>query len=122
MSTEPEPVTLAQVARRAVDICDPSGMDADLADLYQRFEDADEPISAVGDIEARVAEGKGAIDPQDEIAPVTMAAAVIVYLAHRRDEVDDDPKDVLRLAVRAEFDGAPPAHVATWLVERGVET
>jgi hypothetical protein len=119
--TEPQPVTLAQVARRAVEVCDPSGADADLADLFLRFEDADEPISAVGDIEARVAEGKGSIDPEDEIPSVTMAAAVIVYLAHRRDEVDDDPDDVLRLAARAEFDGAPPGHVAAWLAQRGVE-
>jgi hypothetical protein len=119
--TEPQPVTLAQVARRAVEICDPSGADADLADLYQRFEDADEPISAVGDIEARMAEGKGAIDPEDEIPSVTMATAVIVYLAHRRDEVSDDPADVLRLAARAEFDGAPPEHVQGWLDDRGVE-
>jgi hypothetical protein len=121
MPTEPAPVTLAQVARRAVEVCDPSGADADLADLFERFEDADEPISAVGDIETRVAEAKGALDPEDEIPAVTMAAAVIVYLAHRRDEVSDDPEDILRLAARAEFDGAPPEHVQAWLDDRGVE-
>jgi hypothetical protein len=50
-----------------------------------------------------------------------MAAAVVVYLAHRRDEVEDDPLDVLRLAARAEFDGHPPPPVAAWLEEVGVE-
>ena len=114
-------MTLAEAARRAAEVCDPSGTDTDLADLYQRFEDAAEPISAIADIEARVAEETGVIDPQDELPAVTMAAAVIVYLAHRRDEVSDDPQDLLRLAARAEFDGAPPAHVASWLAERGIE-
>jgi hypothetical protein len=50
-----------------------------------------------------------------------MAAAVTVYLAHRRDEVDEDPVDVLRRAARAEFDGNPPANVANWLEAAGVE-
>ena len=44
-----------------------------------------------------------------------------VYLAHRRDELEDDPVDVLRLAARAEFNGNPPANVANWLDEVGVE-
>jgi hypothetical protein len=92
-----------------------------MADFLVRFEDDDEPISGVGDIEARVYERKGVVDPEDDLPAVTMAAAVIVYLAHRRDEVDDDPDHVLRLAARAEFDGAPPEHVAGWLEARGIE-
>jgi hypothetical protein len=122
MPTEPAPVTLAEVARRAVEVCDPGGTDPDLATLLERFEDADEPISAVGDIEARVAEEKRAIDPEDDVPALTMAAAVIVYLAHRRDEVTDEREDILRLAARAEFDGDPPDVVATWLEAQGVAT
>jgi hypothetical protein len=51
-----------------------------------------------------------------------MAQAVVLYLAHRLDEVDDDPAQILRLAARAEFDGHPPAPVAAWLEEQGIET
>jgi hypothetical protein len=50
-----------------------------------------------------------------------MAQALVLYIAHRPDEVDDDPDDLLRLAARAEFDGAPPEPVAAWLRDRGVE-
>ena len=44
MPTNPQPVTLAQIVRRAVDVCDESGVDAGLGELLERFEDADEPV------------------------------------------------------------------------------
>ena len=50
-----------------------------------------------------------------------MAAATILYLAHRRDELHDDPRKILRLAARAEFKGDPPEPVVEWLADRGVE-
>jgi hypothetical protein len=61
------------------------------------------------------------LDPQEDSPGLQMTAAVAVYLAHRRDELEEDPLDVLRLAARAEFNGNPPAHVANWLDEAGVE-
>ena len=122
MPTEPQPVTLAQLVHRAVEIVDPDGADEDLGELLRRFEDADEPASALVDgIEQRMAESVGVLDPQEESAPLQVASAVTVYLAHRRDEVDDDPEDILRLSVRAEFNGHPPPNVANWLDEVGVE-
>jgi hypothetical protein len=119
--TEPEPVTLADVVHRAVQVCDPDG-DEGLADLLERFEDDDEPLSSTGAAiaEQRIAEAVGALDPQGEEPAVTMAGAVATYLAYRRDELDDDPADILRLAARAEFDGSPPEAVRGWLAERGV--
>ena len=42
------------------------------------------------------------------------------YLAHRRDEVQADTTELLRLAARAEFDGHLPPAVASWLGQRGV--
>jgi len=116
--TEPSPPTLAEVAERAAVICDPPGTNDGVSELYRRFEDRDEPISAVAGIEAEV---NGLVDP-DEIDPaVRMAAAVIVYLAFRRDQVGGDPHDVLRLAARSQFDGQPPPAVVDWLAEQGVE-
>ena len=45
--TEPEPLTLAEVVRRAVEICDAGARSRDVQDLLARLEDADEPITAV---------------------------------------------------------------------------
>jgi hypothetical protein len=122
MPTEPAPPTLSQLVHRAVAICDPDGADEDLVEFLLRFEDADEPVSAIVDnIEQRMAEEAGALDPQEDAPALQVASAVVVYLAHRRDELDDDPDSILRLAVRAEFNGNPPANVANWLDEVGVE-
>ena len=46
--------------------------------------------------------------------------SVATYVAFRRDEIDDDPQDLLRLAARAEYDGKPPDNVRAWLDEQGV--
>ena len=122
MPTEPDPVTLAQLVHRAAEITDPDGADADVTELMQRFEDADWPVSGILEsIEQRMAEAAGTLDPQEDSPGLQMAAAVAVYLAHRRDELQEDPADVLRMAARAEFDGHPPANVANWLESAGIE-
>jgi hypothetical protein len=122
MPTEPDPVTLAQLVHRAAEITDPEGADEDVVALSQRFEDADWPVSGILDsIEQRMAEAAGVVDPQEESPAVQMAAAVTVYLAHRRDELEEEPDHVLRMATRAEFDGHPPAHVAEWLRSAGID-
>jgi hypothetical protein len=121
MGTEPAPVTLSEIVHRAVEVCDPDG-DEGLEDLLARFEDDDEPLSSTSAeiAEQRIAEAVGALDPQDEDPAVTMAGAVATYLAYRRDEVGDDPTDILILAARAEFAGAPPENVRAWLADRGI--
>ena len=118
MPTDPQPLSLAQVARRAAQICDPSGNDAVLGDYERQFEDADEPITAIQNLEERVALAAEGVDADAEDPSISVANAVIVYLAHRRDEFDDDPDDVLRLAVRAEWRGDPPQAVIDWLAGR----
>ena len=120
MPTEPDPITLSQIVHRAVEVCDPSGADDDLADFFLRFEDADEPVAAIENIEQRMAEAAGALDPEGEIPSLQMAAAVATYLGFRRDEADEDREELLTLAARAEFNGNPPAPVAQWLDEQGV--
>jgi hypothetical protein len=122
MPTEPQPVTLADVVRRGVEAVDPDGADPDVTDLLVRFEDADEPVHAIDDPSQTIAEGVGAIDPQEESGPVQVAAAIATYLAFRRDEVDEeDPDELVRLAVRAEFEGHPPDSVAEWLEENDIQ-
>ena len=118
---EPGHPTLAEAVRRAVAAVDPSGRSDGLADLERRFEDRDEPLSALQPvIEQTLAEETGAIDPQDEDGAVVLARAVVTYLAYRRDEAGDEREDLLRLAAKAEFDGNPPPPVADWLDEEGL--
>jgi hypothetical protein len=122
MPTEPDPVTLAQLVHRAAEITDPEGADEDVVALEQRFEDADWPVSGILEsIEQRMAEAAGVLDPQEESPGLQMAAAVAVYLAHRRDELSEQPDHVLRMAARAEYDGRPPEHVAQWLQTAGID-
>jgi hypothetical protein len=113
------PPSLAEVMRRAVEVTDPSG-EFQTGDLLQYVEDNDEPVTSHADIEEDLAELKGRVDPQDEDPAVMMAIAVATYLSFRRDELNDDPGDILRLAARAEYDGNPPDNVRAWLEEQGV--
>jgi hypothetical protein len=113
------PPSLFQVVHRAVEVVDPSG-EFGVGDLLGPVEDSDEPVTAHADIETDLAELKGRVDPQDEDPAVMMAIAVATYLAFRRDQMDDDPGDLIRLAARAEFDGSPPDNVRAWLDEQGV--
>jgi hypothetical protein len=119
MPTEPPPVTLARVVHRAVEVCEDSTSEG-LDELLERFEDADEPIAGVENIEQRLDEALGPPEADELDAALTMARAVILYLAHRRDELAEDPIELLVLASRAEFAGNPPEHVARWLELQGI--
>src|SRR3954469_17837182 len=135
MPTEPEPVTLSRVVHRAVQVVDPDGSeggqhiperveggDQPPAPRLRRFEEAQDPLSAAqADAAAqRIAEGIGALDPQEEDGAVQMAGAVATYLAYRRDQVDEDPGALLELAAKAEFNGSPPEVVRAWLADVGI--
>ena len=121
MPTNPQPITLFEIAKRAVEISDPTDADARLGDLLAQFEDADEPVTAIDNLEDRVATAVERVDAEIDDPAVSMAAATILYLAHRRDELGDAPHKVLRLAARAEWKGDPPGIVRDWLADRGVD-
>jgi hypothetical protein len=120
MPRNPDPLTLSEVARRAVEICDPDDRDAVLGQYYLQFEDADEPVTAIQNLEERLALAAEGVDADVDDPSIAVANAVILYLAHRRDEFDDDPEDIVRLAVRAEWKGDPPEAVVEWLEARGI--
>jgi hypothetical protein len=121
MPTEPHPITLFQVVKRAVEICDPTDNDPRLERLLEQFEDADEPIRAVENLDERLAIAMESVDFEVEDPAASMAAAVILYLAYRRDELGAEPETILRLAARAEWKGHPPQYVVDWLDDRGVQ-
>jgi len=121
MATEPQPLTLAEAVHRAVRACDPTGESPSAADVLARFEDRDEPIAGLQDVDGRLAEEFGALDPQEEDPVVQMIRAITLYLAFKRPEVAAGDEELLRLAARAEYSGDPPEPVRGWLSERGVE-
>jgi hypothetical protein len=121
MPTEPRPITLFDLAKRAVEIADPDDADPRLGELLEQFEDADEPVTAIENLEERLAIAAEGADFEIEDPAVSVATAVILYLAYRRDELHDDPHKILRMAARAEWKGDPPEAVVDWLADRGVE-
>lgn len=120
MPTDPRPVSLFDVVKRAAEIVDPDDEDAAVGDFELAFEDADEPISAVGDIESRVATVLADLDPAVNNGSLAIAGALTVYLRYRRDELHAAPSELIRLAVRAEFKHEVPTVVQEWLDDRGI--
>jgi hypothetical protein len=117
-----ETPSVADVVRRAVAICDPTGDDAVVTDFLLAYEDRDEPITAIEGRDRAFFETAERVQGSLPGASVQMAAAVATYLAFRRDELGDDDADLLRLAARAEFGENPPDEIAAWLQDAGVAT
>lgn len=120
MPTQPHSPTLAEVVRRAAEICERDGLSGDMERFVLEFEDRDEPIRSVedlaGEMTAALERGaEGVIDPG-----LRMAAAVTTYLGFRPDQVSDDDVEIMRLAARAEWQGRVPDDVARWLRGRGI--
>jgi hypothetical protein len=115
MPTDRTTTTLSELVRRATAIVDADGADDAVTNFSARHEDDDVPVrSVLDDLEERLGFGV------DEDPSVVMSQAVVLYLAHRLDEIDDDPDEILRLAARSEFDGQPPEPVQAWLDRNGI--
>jgi len=116
MAIDRTTITLSDLVRRATTIVDAEGADDAVSEFALRHEDDDVPVRSVLDgLEERIAWGA------DEDTSVVMAQAVTLYLAHRLDEVDDDPDEIPPLATRSEFDGHPPEPVRSWLEQNGIK-
>jgi hypothetical protein len=102
MPTEPHTPTLAEVVHVACEAADPSGADDAVTELLRRYEDRDEPVTTVADIEEQLAETHGIIDPEHDSQALTNAVAVATYLAFRRDQLQADPAELIRRATEAE--------------------
>src|SRR3954471_3044300 len=102
MPTEPHTPTLAEVVRAACEVADPSGADDRVTELLTRFEDRDEPVTTVLDVEQQLAEAHGIIDPDRDSEALANAVAVATYLAFRRDQIGADADELIRRATAAE--------------------
>jgi hypothetical protein len=121
MPTNPMPPSLYDIVKRAVEVADPGDADSKLGDLLEQFEDDDEPVTGVlDDLERLVGDAVSYVDPEIDDPSVSIAAAMILYLARRRDELHAQPEKIMRLAARAEWKGDPPERVVDWLADRGV--
>jgi hypothetical protein len=98
--------TVAELVRQAVETCDPAGHDEALSILEEQLEDDDTPITAVQNLEERLA--------------IAVAAAIVLYLAahHGHASYDGDPEELIELAIRAQWHGHPPSAVSDWLALR----
>jgi hypothetical protein len=115
MSREPDPVTLFDVIRRAVDAADPDLQDPRLGDLLQQFEDAVEPVSGVDQLDEVLAEAELDVDADGEDPAVALAIAVARYLAHHRGALGVDGDRLVGEAVRWQWHDHPPQGVADLL-------
>jgi hypothetical protein len=115
-------VTVADLVRRAVEVCDPEDRDPALGQLEEQLEDDDEPVTAVENLEERLATAAEGADYEIDDPAVSVATAVVLYLAAKRGHGEDirDPRELMRLAVRAQWHGDLPEAVGDWLADRGV--
>jgi hypothetical protein len=118
---DPDPVTLSDVVRRAVEAADLGGDDPRLGRLLEEFEDDDEPISGVDQLDEVLAEAELDVDADGEDPQVALAIAVARYLAHHRGALDTEPDRLVREAVRWQWHRHPPEGVDDLLADRGIE-
>jgi hypothetical protein len=121
MPTEPTPITLSQIVRRACEIVDPDDSDPVVGEFERIFEDEDQPVTALTDLESRVANVLQTLDPAVASGTLSVLGALTTYLAYRRDELRADDETLLRLAARAEWSGDIPEVARDWLDARGVK-
>src|SRR4029077_2969142 len=97
--------SVSDVVRRAVEICDPDDVDQALGDLEEQFEDDDEPITAVENIDERLAIALEGTDYEGETPAVAVASAVARYLAEHPGEADGgaNAENTIRHAVEAQW-------------------
>jgi hypothetical protein len=114
--------TVAELVRRAVEACDPEDGEPNLARFEEQLEDDDEPVTAVENLEERLATAAEGADYEIEDPAVSVATAVVLYLAAKRSRGDDirDSQELMPLAARAQRHRDPPEAVVEWLADRGV--
>src|ERR1700749_1426355 len=117
---DPRPISLFDVVKRAADIVDPDDDDAIVGDFERAFEDDDEPVAGL-DVEERVGDVLSQLDPAVNNGSLAVAGALTIYLSFRRDELHADPRELIRLAVRAEWQGEPPEPVVEWPDDRNLK-
>jgi len=112
--------TISEAVREATAIVDPEGADTAVIGFFESFEDDDRPTTAAEDLQGELLSTVQGIDPEGD-DPAAMAAAAAAFWLSTNPSQADNGDHVLREGVRLVFEGNPPAPLANWLIERGVE-
>lgn len=112
---------MARVVHDAVALCDPNGGDEACSQLLLAFEDDDRAaVGLGGTLSEELRTSVEGLDPEHDSAAAEVAAAVASYLG-TRPSGGSDADATIREAARVTWGGDPPAHVAAWLADQGVE-
>jgi hypothetical protein len=116
---EPIP-TVSEAVREAAAICDPNGADAGVRGLIDSFEDDERPVTAVEGFKDELTSVERGIDPDQDTPAAQMTVAAAIWLSTNPDQ-EHKAEHVLRESSRLYFHGDPPADVAEWLREAGID-
>jgi hypothetical protein len=114
---------VSDLVRRAAEVVDPDDREEAVGHLEEQLEDDDEPVTAVENLEERLALAAEGADYEIDDPAVSVLTAVVLYLANDRSRGDSirDPRELMRLAARAQWHRDPPLMVEEWLAGRGVD-
>jgi hypothetical protein len=118
MPRDADPLSLAELIRRSIEVADPTVSDERLGDLAEQFEDDDEPVSTVDQLDEVLAEAELDVDAEGDDPSVALTIAVARYLAHHRGAVDEDDEGLVEQAVRWQWHDHPPEPVSDLLAGR----
>jgi hypothetical protein len=107
-------LTVSQVVREAAGMVDPEDSSALVGDFERWFEDDDDLVSAVPNLERRLAGAIDEIDPDGTDPALTVAAAVVSYLATLPRHAPRDPDRVIEQALRLQFGDDVPDSLSAW--------
>ena len=114
-------VTVSEVVKEAVALCDPDGVDEACSQLLLAFEDDDRAAIGLGDTLAEeLRTSADGLDPEHDSPAVEVAAAVAAFLATDPSGGSGD-EATIREAARIAWGDDPPPHVADWLADQGVD-
>jgi hypothetical protein len=109
------PPTLSEVVREAAGLVDPEDENDLVGDFERWFEDDDEPVTTVPNLERRLAGALDDLDPEGAEPALTVAAAVVAYLATRPRHEPRQPERVIEQALRLEFGNDVPEPLMPWV-------
>lgn len=116
-----ETITVSDAVRRAVALVDPEGSDDVTRELLIAYEDDDRAVARLGDdLWEELRSTVEGLDPESGSGAGPIAAATAFFLSGQPDGGSDGDATI-REAVRVAWHGQPPAQVAGWLADHGID-
>jgi hypothetical protein len=109
------PPTLSELVREAAGIVDPEDKSELVGDFERWFEDDDDPVSTVPNLDRRLAGAIDKLDPDGAEPALTVAASVASYLATLPRHAPRDADRVVEQALRVQFGKDIPESLLPWM-------